>query len=133
LFEKSLEYNPRYVEAIMNLGKLYLLNSMPLKAEEKFLEAKKVKKDLPQIYFYLGDVYTSQQMYSKAEDCYLQGLRYDPENVYAMLVLGKIYINQQKYDLAERTFLSALKMKITDETIKTALLENLRQARQHIK
>ena len=133
LFEKSLEYNPRYVEAIMNLGKLYLLNSMPLKAEEKFLEAKKIRNNLPQIYFYLGDVYTSQQMYSKAEDCYLQGLRYDPENVYAMLVLGKIYINQQKYDLAEKTFLSALKMKIKDETIKTGLLENLRQARQHIK
>jgi len=124
--QKKGEKSASYASSCYNMGYFYDQQGNDAKAEEFYLEAKKIYEDInkkdrnayTEIIFRLANIYDKQQAYTKAEPYYKEALiraekKYSKESAtYALYLyrLARYYKKQGKYTEAE---------KMMDEVIQT--------------
>jgi tetratricopeptide (TPR) repeat protein len=73
----------------------YVLRQMP-QAEKEFLDAIKLRPDIPKIHLELGLVYAGSSQWSKAEDAFRAETKLQPGNAEAAYRLGNALLQQGK-------------------------------------
>jgi signal transduction histidine kinase len=110
---KMLNYPPRVIPAIRDVGGSYLRINEPdsalyfEKEAERICFQSGVKFYLPDIDLIMGDIYQAQQNQSTALQYYYAGLAYLQEYYYG-ISLGTVYLRLTKYHLAQGNADSAL-------------------------
>jgi len=125
-FEKSLEINPNYTDASMNLAVIYNDMSLLDKAKAVYLDAQARAQTrvspkgldpfslgkLSNLYKDIADIYLSLGMYDEAIEEYTRALKLNPDFVDIRTKLGIALRDAQKYDDA----LIHLKLVISDRS-----------------
>ncbi|MCK4304428.1 MAG: tetratricopeptide repeat protein [Candidatus Eisenbacteria sp.] len=108
LLRRALDKNPQLVEAMLEWGMAYQIQSEHVEAERLYKEALEIRPNYPKGHLYLGSCYFVQGMYLKAEDEYDIALEQDPSWPVVYVNLGGLYFLQQRKALAETTLRRAL-------------------------
>lgn len=78
-YEKASKLNPRYSEAINNLGTIHYARKSYRRAVSQYKRALKIKPDSASILSNLGTAYFARRNYKEALKAYDQALALDPE------------------------------------------------------
>jgi tetratricopeptide (TPR) repeat protein len=78
-YEKAVKLNPRYAEAINNLGTIYYARKSYRRAVEEYKKALRITPDSASILSNLGTAYFARKDYENASKAYQQALTLDPE------------------------------------------------------
>ncbi len=78
-YEKSVKLNPRYPEAINNLGTIHYARQSYRNAIKYYRRALKVNPQSASIYSNLGTAYFARKKFKDALESYQEALRLDPE------------------------------------------------------
>ncbi|MCL4851251.1 MAG: tetratricopeptide repeat protein [Bryobacteraceae bacterium] len=78
-YERALQINPNYSEAINNLGTVYYAKKDYGKAEREYKKALKLTPESASIYSNLGTAYFARKRYDDAMQAYQKALSLDPE------------------------------------------------------
>jgi len=78
-YEKALSINPRYPEALNNLGTVYYGEKDYRKAENFYKKALKLKPDCASFYSNLGTAYFADHKYKQGLGAYQRAFALDPE------------------------------------------------------
>ena len=98
-FQKTLELNSDFTEAIGNIGMAYHEMNCLDKAIENYKKAYKLS-DLVQFEINLGNLYLQIRKNKKAIQHFNNSLKKDNRNEYVHQLLAEAYIRDLKYDLA---------------------------------
>ena len=98
-FQKALELNSEFTEAIGNIGMAYHEMNYLDKAIENYEKAYKLS-GLVQFEINLGSLYLQIRNNEKAIHCFNSSLKKDVQNEYVHQLLAEAYIRDLKYDLA---------------------------------
>ncbi len=110
LLTQALERNPNLVEAFLEWGMAFQIQSEQTKAEEKYRKALALRPKDPVANLYLGSCLHMQGLYLKAEEAYQTAIDADPEWSRVYVNMGGIYFLQGKKDEAERAFRQAIRL-----------------------
>ena len=78
-YEKALSINPKYSEALNNLGTVYYGEKDYRKAEKYYKKALKLKPDCASFYSNLGTAYFADRRYKQGLEAYQRAFALDPE------------------------------------------------------
>jgi tetratricopeptide (TPR) repeat protein len=78
-YEKALSINPKYPEALNNLGTVYYGQQNYHKAEQFYLKAIKMKPNSASFYSNLGTAYFSDHNYKRGMQAYRKAFSIDPQ------------------------------------------------------
>jgi tetratricopeptide (TPR) repeat protein len=78
-YEKALELNPQYPEALNNLGTVYYGQQNYHKAERYYLKAIQLKPDAASFYSNLGTAYFAQRNYKRGMEAYRKAFSLNPQ------------------------------------------------------
>ncbi len=78
-YERALKINPKYPEAINNLGTVHYARKSYRRAVNQYKKALKLSPSSASIYSNLGTAYFARKKYKEAFDAYQQALTLDPE------------------------------------------------------
>jgi tetratricopeptide (TPR) repeat protein len=78
-YEKALFLNPKYAEAINNLGTVYYGEKDYHRAEKYYKKALRLKPDCASFYSNLGTAYFAERKYKPAIDAYQRAFSIDPQ------------------------------------------------------
>lgn len=117
-YNKALEIDSSYVDAIFNRGLCKMYNYNTKEAVEDFELALKIKPDFMQVYNSLGNLYSSQFNYDKAIETYEKAIRIDSTYKETYYNKGLVQYKQNRYYDAKKSFDKAL---IIDGNFKEAL------------
>lgn len=78
-YEKALSINPKYSEALNNLGTVYYGEKDYRKAEKYYKKALKLKPDCASFYSNLGTAYFAEHKYKQGLEAYQRAFEIDPE------------------------------------------------------
>lgn len=78
-YEKALQLNPKYPEALNNLGTVYYGQQNYHKAEVYYLKALRLKPDSASFYSNLGTTYFAERNYKRGMEAYRKAFSLDPE------------------------------------------------------
>jgi tetratricopeptide (TPR) repeat protein len=95
-FDSLLAADPNSARAHQAMAEnYYVLRQLP-QAEREFLEAMKLRPDIPKIHLELGLVYASSSQWSKAEEAFRAETKLQPGNAEAAYRLGNALLQQGK-------------------------------------
>lgn len=103
-YRKAIELNPRFTEAVYNLGNSLLMQQKFKEAMEQYDLASKMEKNkskLSQIYHNMGVIFQAGRQYAQAVEAYKQALRNNPkddETRYNLALAQKLLEEQQGQD-----------------------------------
>jgi tetratricopeptide (TPR) repeat protein len=78
-YEQSIKLNPRYAEAINNLGAIYYAEKSYRRAIRQYQKALAITPEAASIHSNLGSAYFARKEYPKAAQSYQKALELDPE------------------------------------------------------
>jgi tetratricopeptide (TPR) repeat protein len=78
-YQRSLEVNPNYSEAINNIGTVYYAQRKHKRAIDQYKKALKITPNSASIYSNLGTAYFARKNYKEAFEAYQKALSLDPE------------------------------------------------------
>ncbi|HLH42939.1 MAG TPA: tetratricopeptide repeat protein [Bryobacteraceae bacterium] len=78
-YEKAIKLNPRYAEAINNLGTIFYARKSYRRAIEQYKKALRITPDSASILSNLGTAYFARKNYMEASKVYERALALDPE------------------------------------------------------
>jgi tetratricopeptide (TPR) repeat protein len=78
-YAKAIKLNPKYSEAVNNLGTVYYANKSYGRAVRQYQKALKLSPDSASIYSNLGTAYFARKKYKEAFETYQQALKLDPD------------------------------------------------------
>jgi hypothetical protein len=78
-YEKALQLNPKYPEALNNLGTVYYGQQNYHKAEANYLKALRLKPNSASFYSNLGTAYFADRNYKRGMEAYRKAFSLDPE------------------------------------------------------
>jgi tetratricopeptide (TPR) repeat protein len=78
-YEKAMKLDPRYAEAINNLGAIYYGQKSYRRSIKLYQRALAITPDAASIYSNLGSAYFARKEYQKAATAYQKALSIDPE------------------------------------------------------
>lgn len=104
-----LELNPRFIEAYVEMTKLYLALGKVDDAVETAQKGLAISPDDAVLNSLLGVIYHNSKDYKRAEEFLKKSLTADPSKEDVRLSLAFAYLSQQKSDDAERELLEILK------------------------
>ncbi|HEX3472434.1 MAG TPA: tetratricopeptide repeat protein [Silvibacterium sp.] len=90
-YEKALFLNPKYAEALNNLGTVFYGEKDYHKAEKYYRKALRIKPDCASFYSNLGTAYFSERKYKEGMAAYQHAFSIDPD----------IFIRQSQEQIAE--------------------------------
>jgi tetratricopeptide (TPR) repeat protein len=106
----ALDYNPRFVEAWVNLGLVELRRGNLDNAERAFTRSRDLNRDLPAPHHSLGLVAEARGQLREAEGYYLAALRVDPAFLPALANRGRLLFALGDLDEARSVFLTLLEV-----------------------
>jgi Flp pilus assembly protein TadD len=101
----ALEYNPRFVEAWVNLGLIDEARGNFELARQRFVKARDLNPDLPISHHALGQLDEREGHYPEAEHNYRAALKVDPGFAPSRMNLGRRLFERGAYDDAREQFL----------------------------
>ena len=101
-YEQSIKLNPKYAEAINNLGTIYYTEKNYRRAVRTYRKAIALSPSSASVYSNLGTAYFARKDYAKAAESYGTALSLDPEvfehhNVYGTLLQEHSYTERAKF------------------------------------
>jgi tetratricopeptide (TPR) repeat protein len=93
--EKALSLYPRFFEAELSLGTLYMDIGKWEQAESSLRHAVEINGKVPNAYFALGEVYFRQARFPEAEKILRDGLLLDNRSWKAHFTLARVYWKQE--------------------------------------
>jgi tetratricopeptide (TPR) repeat protein len=78
-YERAIKMNPKYAEAINNLGTIHYAQKSYRRAISQYKKALKLAPQSASIYSNLGTAYFARKKYKEAFEAYQQALALDPE------------------------------------------------------
>ena len=87
---KTLEMNPKMVEAIHLIGTVYLEKGMLIQARERFEEAAAIDSSNQMVYMSLGQVYSQMDQFESAEKSFRKAASLSPNNPMAYYYIGLV-------------------------------------------
>jgi Flp pilus assembly protein TadD len=124
-FAVALEYHPRFVEALVNLGLTELARGNHAHARALFLRARRLNADLPHPHHALGVLADRQGKRADASGHYREALRVDPGFVPARANLARDYFDAGMLDDAREQFLRLAEVAPHDDRGAAGLAETL--------
>jgi len=89
--EKAIQIYPKFFEAELRLGTLYMDLRQWDKAEQSLRKALEIDPKAANAYFALGEVYLRQKKYDQAEKVLQEGLAVETRSAQAHLTLARVY------------------------------------------
>ena len=121
----ALEYNPRFVEAWVNLGLIDEAHANFKLARERFVKARDINPDLPISHHALGQLDEREGHYAEAEHNYRAALKVDPGFAPSRMNLGRRLFERGAYDDAREQFLRLTQVAPSVPSGWTGLCESL--------
>jgi tetratricopeptide (TPR) repeat protein len=78
-YEKAIKLNPKYAEAINNLGTVYYSRKSYRRAISQYRKALTLRPDFAPFFANLSVAYLARKQYQQASEAQLQALRIDPD------------------------------------------------------
>jgi len=110
--ERAVSLDPRYAEALFNLGEVYLTlaqkNRDPNlleKASENLKKSIEVDSEYANPYFSLGRIYRQSGNLDGAIYCWEKAVEFEPDFEQAIYYLGEAYLAKGEKDKALKNFL----------------------------
>lgn len=103
-FAVALEYHPRFVEALVNLGLTELSRGNHGRARQLFDRAARINEHLPHPHHGKGALADKEGRGKVAAEHYREALRVDPGFVPARANLGRLYFDAAMYEDAREQF-----------------------------
>jgi tetratricopeptide (TPR) repeat protein len=100
----ALEYNPRFVEAWVNLGYVELARGNFVQARGDFVRARALNQDIPAPHHALGVLADDEGRGEEAEEHYRAALKVDPGFAPARANLGRCLFARGQYENAREQF-----------------------------
>lgn len=107
----ALNDNPRYYDALSNLGDVYRMQGKLADAEQMYLRAIAAGAPYADTYYNLGVIYTTQMRLAEAESPLQKAIEIQPSKTDARYNLGWVYDNQNKAQQAEQAYSDTLRYK----------------------
>lgn len=117
----ALRYEPGYVEARVDLGKIYLEQGRLPDAREEFGRAMRLDPDHSEAVEMLGAVYLAEKNYNEALPYLRRAIRLDSGNSSAHYRLGEAYIGRGEYHRAIESLQTALYQFPNNAPVRTML------------
>ena len=130
---KAIEINPTFLEAINNLGLVYLNLKEYGLAKKYFIKSIEVNKDFFHGHYNLGVVNYELMQFNDAELNFKQSVKINKKFDKAYNGLGNLYIKTNKLNLAIKAFESALKINPSSKDILCNLASALIESKQYNK
>jgi len=130
---KAIEINPTFLEAINNLGLVYLNLKEYELAKKYFIKSIEVNKDFFHGHYNLGVVNYELMQFNDAELNFKQSVKINKKFDKAYNGLGNLYIKTNKLNLAIKAFESALKINPSSKDILCNLASALIESKQYNK
>lgn len=103
-FALALEYNPRFVEALVNQGLVEQQRGNFARARQLMARARRLNPDVAQPHHGLGVLAEREGRPDRAADHYRAALRVDPGFAQARANLGRLYFDSRQYQRARIQF-----------------------------
>jgi len=107
-YGRALRSYPQYLEALTDIGTIFLLYNRPEAAMTFLRRARDVDESNPIINFNIAVALTEQGQYNEALKLLKDVLHREPQMAMAEYLIGKIHYIQKKYDLAEKSIQQAV-------------------------
>lgn len=105
---KAIELRPTYLDAHIELGRLYGERNQLTEALQYFAKAVEIDPTFADAYFAAAQMLATAGRFKDAIDVYRAGLAYSPRNAPIFVDLGNCYIEIGAYELAKMAFRQAL-------------------------
>jgi len=129
-FAVALEYHPRFVEALVNLGLTELARGNHERARTLFARAKRINADLPHPHHGLGVLADQERRPNDALSHYRDALKVDPGFVPSRANLARDYFQARMFDEAREQFLRLTEVAPSDDRGPAGLIETLLQMKR---
>jgi tetratricopeptide (TPR) repeat protein len=126
-FALALEFHPRFVEALTNLGMVEMQRGNLTRAKLLFERARRINADLAQPHHALGVVAERERRPDVASDHYREALRVNPGFGPARANLARMLFAAARYDEAREQFARLVEVEPTLLAGRTGLCETLLQ------
>jgi tetratricopeptide (TPR) repeat protein len=93
-YEKALSIDPKFVQAELKLGTVYMELGQWDKAEQALRKTIEIDPKSANAFFALGEVYLRQKKYEQAEKSLQEGLAIDANSAVAHVTLARVYWNK---------------------------------------
>ena len=123
----ALEFHPRFVEALVNLGLVELARGNHERAEALIGRARRLNGDLPHPHHGLGVLAHRRQQLAEAAEHYREALRVDPAFVPSRANLGRLLFDAGAYDEAREQFARLIEAAPGDGRGHAGMVESLVQ------
>ncbi len=114
-FYRSIEENPQFVPAYINLGKCYIKLGEFERAKDTLLAAANFDNSNPEVFYDLGYVYDTLNDYNMSILYYTKALDLTPMFAPAYINRGLVYLYINKKDKACRDFKQACNLSFCDK------------------
>jgi Tfp pilus assembly protein PilF len=126
-FALALEYHPRFVEALTNLGLVEMQRGNLARARLHFERARRINADLAQPHHALGVLAERERRPDIAAEHYREALKVNPGFGPARANLGRLLFAAGRYDEAREQFLRLVEVDPGQLAGRTGLAETLLQ------
>src|SRR5258706_378471 len=126
-FALALEYHPRFVEALTNLGLVEMQRGNLARARLQFERARRINPDLSQPHHALGVLAERERRADLAADHYRDALKVNPGFGPSRANLGRILFASGRYHEAREQFLRLVEVDPGQVAGRTGLAETLLQ------
>jgi tetratricopeptide (TPR) repeat protein len=126
-FALALEYHPRFVEALVNLGLVDMQRGNFSRARLEFERARRINADLAQPHHALGVLAERERRPDMAAEHYREALRVNPGFGPSRGNLARMLFAAARYDEAREQFLRLVEVAPTELAGRTGLAETLLQ------
>lgn len=120
--EEAVRLRPDYVEALCNLGNVFLDRNQPGDAEAAYLKALKLNPDFPGAHFNLGNALRNQNRFDEAVEAFERAIALKPDYAKAHSNLGDVLKNINQVEKAETCFRKALALKPDSDVYHTNVI-----------
>lgn len=124
-FSLALEFHPRFVEAIVNLGLTELSRGNHERARALFSKARNLNADLPHPHHGLGVLASKTGQAAEASEHFREALRVDPGFAPARANLARSYFDAAMLEDAREQFLRLTEVAPRDDRGPAGLVETL--------
>ncbi len=113
-FQKTILYDPDYINAYFNLGNVYYNTGDFVQAEEMWEKYRKRNPIDPAVYNSLGEVCAKLGKRKEAESYFLKAIELDPTFGNPYIGLSTLYLYENKYELSKNWFEQFSKLRPDD-------------------
>jgi tetratricopeptide (TPR) repeat protein len=124
-FDLALEYNGRFLEALVNQGLVEMERGNFARARQLLTRARRLNPDVAQPHHALGVLEERESRPDRASAHYLEALRVDPGFAPSRANLARLYFNARRYERAALEFRRLVEVAPDDPLAYSGLVDSL--------